>query len=291
MRVQLKSLALWLIGLALMLACTAGPATPPNPIATPLMSPTPIPSTAIPPPTPTPPLPADWTEAQAGLWVREVAIAAQGKSTDAKAILIKIDPARYKIRVAYNPAVPQRVVGWLPPAGTAVVINAGFFQEDHTTAGLIISGGIESGLSFDQSLDTTAAPGMFSLTGGVPNIHYLVQRSYDLAVDHLDEAVQGFPILIRDGSPETFTLPDRAAWRTVVGIDAQGYVVLIHVSRGEVTLLRLQSWLISESGLGLNAALNLDGGTSTGVAIRAGNVSAVLDSVTRVPSVIEVTSK
>lgn len=284
-------LALALLALG-MLACNAGAVVTPTPSPTPLMTPTPIPPSAIPPPSPTPPLPAEWVEALLGLSVREMTIPAAGKSTEARAALVRIDPQRFDIRVLYHPDQPRPVSAWRESSGALVVANGGFFQADHTTAGLIISDGVPTGVSFDQTLDAFAAPGMFSVRDGIPNIHFLAQRAYDPQIDAADDAVQGFPILIGDGGVAgEFALPDRVAWRTVVGRDAKGDVYLINVSRGEVTLLRLRDWLANESGLGLAAALNLDGGPSSGLAIWAGGVNATLDSVSSVPSVIAVVEK
>ena len=273
-----------------MSACSAKTFAAPTgmPMPTPTMSPTPLSPTSLPLASPTPALPSYWEEALPGLLVREMVIPASGKSDEARAVVVRLDPQRFLIRVIYQPDQPRQVSAWRQSSGALVTINGGFFQADHTTAGLIISAGDASGVSFDQTIGPETAPGMFSVTNGVPNIRDLNERAYDPKIDELDEAVQGFPILIRDGAPGQFTLPDRVAWRTVVGLDSKGNVYLINISRGEVSLVRLGNWLSNESGLGLTAALNLDGGPSSGMVIHAGNVSAALDSISSVPSVIAV---
>ena len=133
--------------------------------------------------------------------------------------------------------------------------------------------------------------GTFSLSADGAAIWSLAERPYDPG-EQVDQAAQAFPMLIKDGLPADFDLPDRIAWRTVVAIDDVGRVILINVSAGEVTLYRLRDWLASQqSDVRIVAALNLDGGPSSGMVVNAGRWALRLDSFSRVPSVIAVYPK
>jgi hypothetical protein len=56
----------------------------------------------------------------------------------------------------------------------------------------------------------------------------------------------------------------RPARRTVIGMDGNGRFLIILTRRSSFTLHQLSAWLTA-SDLGLDVALNLDGGTSSGL--------------------------
>jgi len=93
--------------------------------------------------------------------------------------------------------------------------------------------------------------------------------------------VMGFPADADDGRP---------ARRTVVAQDLQGRILIIVAPRGYLSLHELARFLAG-SDLELDVALNLDGGFSTGLWLRAGERSVEVDSLVPVPSVISVDSR
>jgi len=86
----------------------------------------------------------------------------------------------------------------------------------------------------------------------------------------------GFPAGADDG---------RLARRTVVAQDYQRHILIIVAPRGYLSLHELARFL-AESDLDLDVALNLDGGFSTGMWLRADAKSIGVDSLVPVPSVI-----
>jgi uncharacterized protein YigE (DUF2233 family) len=285
-----RTLQLACIALIVALGCGGATVVPPAilPTGTPApITPTAVPATAIPTIAPTPTLPPDWVTVSAGVELRARVIPADGASTGADAILVRIDPALAAITFHYDKENPVSVLNWQERLGALVLINAGFYQEDYTPAGLLVSGGERYGLSFDAiSLTPGAAEGMFSLTGGLPQIRRLSTAPYDPA-EPLDEAVQGLPMLIDGGLPVDFDLPERTALRTAVALDSSGRVLIIHVSAGQVSLPRLRDWLAAQTDLGITAALNLDGGPSTGLGV-GGPWPVRRTSISKVPSVLAV---
>lgn len=205
-----------------------------------------------------------------------------------RAAAVRIDPTSSLVRVHYDPAAPVPVGVWQARTGAPVVINASFFQEDNTVAGLLAAGGEVYGTSFDQ-IDAPGyeSGGMFGMAGGALSIRSTERAPYQPG-ESLQEAVQGLPLLIEEGLPLGFDLPERPARRTVVALDSSGRLVLISVAYGAMTLPSLRDWLASSPDLSLRSALNLDGGPSTGIAIGIGERPMLADSLSPVPSVIAV---
>src|SRR5207237_1201711 len=147
---------------------------------------------------PTPTIPPQWVEAAPGLEVRTMTFAlADGKS--AEAVLTRIDVTRYDVRIHYDPVTPLRVSEWRAKLGAAAVINGGFFQQDYTTAGLIISDGQAHGVSFDAiAARYYEFGGMLAIRGGMLSLRYLASSPYQPG-EALDQAVQGLPMLIAPG--------------------------------------------------------------------------------------------
>jgi uncharacterized protein YbjT (DUF2867 family) len=121
---------------------------------------------------------------------------------------------------------------------------------------------------------------------GVPSVRSLVAQPHQPG-ERLDQAVQGFPMLIYpDGT--AFAREDGArARRTALGQDAEGRIYVILAPRTALTLAELAAWMRA-SDLDLIIALNLDGGGSTGY--DAGPSDRV-DSLTPVPSVVVVEAR
>jgi exopolysaccharide biosynthesis protein len=78
--------------------------------------------------------------------------------------------------------------------------------------------------------------------------------------------------------------------RSIVGQDRSGRIVFIVSPNATFTLTGMSQWL-SLSDLDLNVALNLDGGTSSGLLLRDGDQLRGFDSWKSVPDVIVVEGK
>jgi uncharacterized protein YigE (DUF2233 family) len=75
--------------------------------------------------------------------------------------------------------------------------------------------------------------------------------------------------------------------RTAIALDRSGRVIVLVCPSPIFTLRDLASFLV-DSDLGVDVALNLDGGTSSGMWLSAGQQRVELDSFVPVPSVIVV---
>jgi uncharacterized protein YigE (DUF2233 family) len=108
--------------------------------------------------------------------------------------------------------------------------------------------------------------GMLAITADGPQLRWLAQHPYDPS-EPLLAALQSFPLLVKPGGEPGFPEQEednRAARRSVIGVDRDGRVLLITASIGDFTLHILSAYLVA-SDLDLDIALNLDGGPSTGM--------------------------
>lgn len=221
--------------------------------------------------------PLVWREGGAGLaYVRaQLPIADE---PDAIAVhLVRFDPARFGVVV-----VQARDLG-RPGAGAAdfrraakavAAVNGGYFDPQLRPLGLLVSGGRE--LSRLRHVDQ----GVFSIADGHADLSHVRQWQ---PPPHLDFAVECGPRLIVDGKPLTFK-PGRAR-RVAIGRDVEGRVVLA-VAEGLVSLTEFTELLvrgIGTGGVGLQAALNLDGGSSTMLDLDRRGLRAHVHSAVDVP--------
>ena len=286
-----SSLRLPLACLAVLLAsgCALLPLSPtaaPTPTLTPRPTATPL-STATPHPTPLPtrtPEPPDtgWRVLQPGIELRRMLV--EPGATAERVTIVRLNPATVRFRVHYDPITPRPVRVWAERLGSLLVINAGYFTAENRTVGVLISAGQAWGTPYGDFA------GMFAVTPDEQvSVRWFRDRAYDPG-EPLREAVQSFPVLVKPGGAMGFPADaddGRQARRTVVAQDRQGRILFVVAPGGKLNLHGLASFLAS-SDLDLDVALNLDGGTSTGLWLGT-NVSPIeINSHIPVPSVISV---
>jgi len=201
--------------------------------------------------------------------------------------LARADPQHLRFRVVYQPAQPSRVSAWLEKEEAVLAVNGGYFDPDNRALGLIIHEGIVSGHPYQ------GFGGMFAIRGDGERVRvrWNVAEPY-MPGEPLSSALQNFPMLVLPGGAPNMNIDDNGqlAPRTAVGQDRYGRLVFI-VSPGSVfTLTRLGQWLAA-SDLDLEAALNLDGGSSSGLMVREGAVLRGIDSWVEVPDAIVVETR
>jgi hypothetical protein len=256
--------------LAFVVACGASlvPTPTPRPTRTPSPSPTPLPRDT------------GWEGLAAGLEARRLLVTT-ARGTE-RVHVVRVDPALHTLRVRYAPGVARTVREWAGATGALLTLNAGYFTEEHLVTALTVSEGVSHGTPLGAYAGMLAVP-----FDGPPQVRWLQERPYDPA-EPLRAAVQSFPVLVKPGGVMGFP-PDgddgRPARRTVVAQDREGRLLFIVAEDGNFSLHELAVWLAS-SDLGIDVALNLDGGTSSGLWLREGPVR--VDSHVGVPAAITV---
>ena len=243
-------------------------------------TPTPYP-TPWPTPTPEPP-DTGWQPLRPGTEVRQVLV--ETGAVAERLTIVRLNPDTVRFRVHYDPVAPRTVSGWAERLQPLLVVNGGYFTPENETIGLLISDGQAWGTSYGEFA------GMLAVTpGGQVSVRWLRDQPYH-AGEPLQEALQSFPVLVKPGGEMGFPSgadDGRPARRSIVAQDRQGRILFAVAPRGYLSLHELARFL-AESDLDLEVALNLDGGFSTGLWLRADGLSAEIDSRTPVPSVISV---
>ena len=272
----------WLIMAGLLVSC--GGALLPAPSGT---NATQVASTAVPvtrAPTATP-LPTDtgWRTLAPGFEYRELRVE-NGSQAD-RLRLARVDPALARVRVVYNPDSPCRVSEWLILSQAQLAINGNYFDPQNQALGLIISDGARTGGNYE------GFGGMLAIGENTVKVRSNVLEPYR-PDEALAYAMQNFPMLVLTGGQANAQIDDneRLAPRSVVAQDRSGRLIFLVSPSLMFTLTGLGQWLAA-SDLDIDVALNLDGGTSSGLLLREGTQIIGVDSWVNVPSVIVVSTK
>jgi uncharacterized protein YigE (DUF2233 family) len=238
----------------------APPTTTPRPIATPV------------------PLDSGWQSIAPGVEYRELKIE-QGDRSD-RLRIARIDSAQARLRVRYDPDRPRRVSEWLSESNALVAVNGNFFDPQNQALGLVIQDGQRRGGVVYEGFG-----GMFAVSGDDVRVRWNVDEPY--MGEPLTHALQNFPMLVLPGGAANPDIDDngRRSLRTAVGQDRSGRIIFVVSPGPTFTLTEFGQWLAA-SDLDLNVALNLDGGTSSGLVLRSGQRNLGVDSWVEVPNVI-----
>ncbi len=213
-----------------------------------------------------------WTAVRTGIDFKQQLVEA-GDNTELFSI-VRIDPASVDISVFVDEAIPQTVSNWQEELAATVVINGSYFDEDYALVTRTVADGESYG------------PLLSGQTGSFTRSHGDWVISNDASILG-DMGIQSYPILLLDGTAQVNTASTDTGQRTVVGLDQSGLVYLIICEYGVFTLTELSVALAELSDPTLVSALNLDGGTSTGLSIQSDAVRYVDDSLI-VPSVVAI---
>jgi exopolysaccharide biosynthesis protein len=198
--------------------------------------------------------------------------------------VVRLDPAQFDLKVRYRPGYAAPVSAWAAQTGALLAVNGGFFTEEGSVTGLTISEGEVYGTPYGDYA------GMLAVTPeGEVSLRWLRTWPYD-PYEPLREAVQSFPVLVKPGGVMGFPADaddGRPARRTVVAQDRGGRLLFLVAPGGKFSLHALATWLVA-SDLDVEIALNLDGGTSSGMWLQGEGAAIQVESLVPVPSAITV---
>lgn len=149
-------------------------------------------------------------------------------------------------------------------AGAIAGVNGGYFHPDNTPLGLEIAGGKKIH-PFERA---KLLSGIFVVTKGRPRI---VRAAKFTASAADTDALQAGPFLVENGAPVGGLNAVRPARRTIVATDGAGRWALLSMT--SVTLADAAAVLSAKAvwpDFPIKTALNLDGGSSTGLWVAAG---------------------
>lgn len=264
----------WIVSTTLMTGCGRAALPPPTRLV-----PTRMPTLA---PSPTAAENADsgWIVAASGIEVRTFVIDEGVADTSVPVYAVRLDPATIRLRIRYDPDAPQLLRTWFVAHRPLVAVNGGFFTAENRATALIVSDGTVYGTSY---------AGFGGMLAAAPDGRIWIQALRDEPYDPdipLDQAIQSFPMLIYPGGVvASINDNGQRARRTVVAMDRAGRMLLIVCPTSAFSLQELATWLAS-SDLEIDRALNLDGGSSSGIFVSAGTVRWQIDSFAALPSVL-----
>lgn len=221
-----------------------------------------------------------WRQVDTALEFRRLPVAIDQQQADLT--ILRLDPKIYHIRVAYDSGHPGRVSDWAAVIKPVALINGGYFDEKKKATALVIFDGVAKGSSYQGfgGMVVVNQQGAFELRS-------LRQQPYDPA-EPLQQAMQSAPMLIQPGGVlSDLEVDDKRSRRTVIARDTHGRILLMVCDFPVFTLKELAR-LLKESDLELDAALNLDGGSSTGLYLRTSSMKFTIDSFDTVPLVLVV---
>jgi uncharacterized protein YigE (DUF2233 family) len=198
----------------------------------------------------------------------------------AQLIVVRINPRKYRFRAVYRAEAPLSLSGWRElEADASVIVNANFFDASHRALGLAVSDGRPHGRAYRDR------GGTFLLRNDQAMI--VASRAESLPpIDEIEQAAQGFPLLVRHSRQAYFAeTGGRRTRRTMIGIDEQGYVLIMVAPLLGLSLADLSAYLPS-TNLKIDTALNLDGGGSTMIALPGAEY--FLPSLDPVPMILAV---
>lgn len=257
-------------------------------VATPAGRPPPtlMPTATGAPPTPAPaalataeaPVDSGWLQAAPGVELRRLRVAL-GELT-APVSVVRLDPAQVRLEVGYAPDGPQALSTWVDDAGALAAINGSFFDESGHAVALLVQDGQRVGDSY------VGRGGMFAVTPeGNVWLRGLADAPYD-AGEPVAEALQGWPLLVRPGGEAAYDYEDgERSRRSAIAVDDAGRVLLLAAPTPAFTLREFAEWLAA-SDLGISSAMNLDGGSSTGLLVRSETAPERIEPFAPLPIVL-----
>lgn len=220
-----------------------------------------------------------WSKAAPGIELRYEDWKSPDGNEDTMTI-VRFDLRHVRLTIAYQPGKPLLLSQWMQKEQATAVINGGFFDQKHDATGLVISNRQVFGASYQ------GFGGMLAVDDqGQVQLRYLSQQPYD-ANEGLQQATQSTPMLILPGGKHAHFNADAASSRrSVVAMDKQGRLLFITSPSNAFSLDELADLLVT-SDLSIDVALNLDGGSSTGLYMHAGSQHVSIDSLAKLPIVI-----
>ena len=225
-----------------------------------------------------------WNRVAPGVEVRYEDWKNPGGDSDTVTI-VRFDLHKVKLTVGYQPQQPLMMSQWVQQEQATAIINGGYFDQEDNAIALVVSNGKAFGESY------AGFGGMLSVDAqGRVSLRSLHQQPYDPNNEQLEQATQSSPMLMLAGKRTQFSADALQTRRSVVAMDKQGRLLFI-ASPGQVFSLDQLADQLAASDLSIDAALNLDGGASTGLYVNAGSPHINIDSVTPLPIVIVVKAK
>jgi Phosphodiester glycosidase len=213
---------------------------------------------------------AGWSSLEPGLDLGT--FAGPGRASgDGKIWVVRIDPARFELRLvnaSAGDARPRTVRGWATSAGAVAGVNAGMFQTDGlTSVGLMRTRGHQNNPRKSSRYHAVLA--FDPVDARLPLVRIL-----DAACGELEASGRGYDTLIQSirmvsCDRRNVWAPDAKRWSTAaIGVDGAGRVLFIHARSAWPVHDVIEALLALP--LDLRRAMYVEGGPEAQLFVRAG---------------------
>jgi uncharacterized protein YigE (DUF2233 family) len=230
--------------------------------------------------------PAAWRTLQKGVEFRRISLERGEPNYPLELKLVRFDPKAIAPRILhgrdfnFNGASSKT---FAEKSGAIAAINANYFDEKGRPLAYLKTAEKEINRSVSKHALYT---GVFGLRDGVP----FVMHRDDFTPSQASEALQSGPLLLNRGAPvDVMRGLSRYARRSVIGVDKEGRMIVAvsDAVLGGLSFAELQE-LFSHAKLQLDTPdlLNLDGGGSAQLYLKAGKFEEWVVGTTEVPVAI-----
>jgi uncharacterized protein YigE (DUF2233 family) len=220
-----------------------------------------------------------WNKAATGVEVRNEDWK-NADGDDETVTVVRFDTHKIRVSVGYQPGRPMSMSDWMQQEHPLAIINGGYFDQQFNATALVVSNGQVFGQSY------AGFGGMLSVNSlGSLSLRSLHQQPYYPNSERIKQATQSAPMLMLEGKRTQFNADASQTRRSVVAMDKQGRLLFIVSPNPIFSLDELADQLVS-SDLSIETALNLDGGSSTGLYVKGGSSQVTIDSFAKLPLVI-----
>lgn len=216
----------------------------------------------------------DWVEVQPGVSYKQQTVSLG--SVEELIHLVRIDQTQATVQLAVDESTPQTVSSWAEQLDASILMNGSYFDENYE----LVTRTIVAGESYGTLL--TGATGVAQKTG--KSAPWTITPWSGQAIT-ADNAIQSYPVLVADGVASFTAGSADTAQRTVIALDDDNNLYFIVCEYGVLSLAQLATVLATELDISFTTALNLDGGTSTGLSIQSSDITFTENSLV-VPSVL-----
>ena len=231
--------------------------------------------------------PGSWQTVQSGIDVRTVVLERGEPNYQIELKLVRFDHRAVTPRILQGRGLQLEngasAKTFVEKSGAIAAINANYFDENGRALAYLKTAAQEINRRVSKHALYT---GIFGLSEGSP---FIMHRN-DFKPHQASEALQTGPLLLHRGAKVEVTRGlGRYARRSLVGIDGQGRVIVAVTDAvfGGLSLVELQDLFANpEARLDMADLLNLDGGGSAQLYLKAGPFEVSVAGATNVPVAI-----
>ena len=227
-----------------------------------------------------------WRAVQKGAEYRKITLERADPNYTVELKLLRFDPKAIAPRILHSGSYQLKsatVQTFAEKSGAIAAINANYFDEKGRPLAYLKTAHQEINRSVSKHALYT---GVFGMRDGIP----FVMHRDEFQPDQASEALQSGPLLLNHGAPvEIMRGLGRFARRAVVGIDKDGRVIVgvTDVVLGGLSFIELQELFANaKAQLDTPDLLNLDGGGSAQLYLKAGKFEEWIAATTEVPVAI-----